>query len=122
MPDSQPSAVERDLRAALDARGRLTFPEYLAIVQYGPHGYYAGDRAVVGPSGDFFTSPELHPAFGALVGVQAHAVWSALGEPVRVDLVEFGAGSGVLARDLLAWARAEHPKLFGAIRYRIVEP
>jgi SAM-dependent MidA family methyltransferase len=115
------SAVERDVRAALAARGRLTFTEFLDIVQYGPHGYYAGDRDVVGPGGDFLTSPELHPAFGALVGVQAHAVWTALGQPTRVDLVEFGAGSGALARDLLTWSQAAHPQCFGAIRYCIAE-
>ncbi len=109
------------LREALERRRRLTFAAFMELVLHGPGGYYATHPVVTGPEGDFITSPELHPALGACVGLQALAVWQALGEPDRFDLVEYGGGSGALARDLLVWAREAEPRCFAALRYRIVE-
>jgi SAM-dependent MidA family methyltransferase len=78
----------------------------MAEALYGPDGYYTRRPRLGGAGADFFTSPELHPAFGALIGRFARGVWHALDRPSRFDLVEHGPGSGALARDLLTWARA----------------
>ena len=114
-------AYER-IRERLCAEGRLTFADFMAEALYGPDGYYTRRPRLGGPGADFFTSPELHPAFGALLGRFAHAVWEALGQPAHFDLVEHGPGSGALCRDLLTWAHQAAPAFAASIHYRLVEP
>src|SRR5688572_2044717 len=100
----------------------MTFAAFMEAALYGPGGYYAERPALGGPGGDYVTSPEIHPAFGALVGRQVGEVWEALGRPDRFDLVEQGPGNGVLCRDLLTWAQHEAPSFAPTIRYVLVEP
>jgi SAM-dependent MidA family methyltransferase len=99
----------------------ITFAQFMEAALYGPGGYYAERPALGGPGRDYFTAPELHPAFGALLGRQVAEVWVALGRPSRFDLVEHGPGSGALCRDLLTWAEHEAPSFAAAIRYLLVE-
>jgi SAM-dependent MidA family methyltransferase len=97
------------------AEGPLPFAEVMATALYHPrHGYYTRLRGF-GASGDFITSPELHPVFGALLARQAQDVWDALGQPRPFRIVEHGGGSGSLARSLLDAL----PDL--DVRYRLVE-
>jgi SAM-dependent MidA family methyltransferase len=81
-------------------------------------GYYSklGD---FGESGDFYTSPELHPLFAAAVAVRAHGIWQMLDAPDRFDFVEVGGGSGRFARDFLAYVEECLPDFARAIQYRI---
>jgi SAM-dependent MidA family methyltransferase len=85
------------------------------------HGYYSALRAPPGPRGDYFTSPETHPAFGALLARQVQEVWERLGRPAPFVVEEWGAGSGRLAADLLAAAPALAPAFAASLTYRIVE-
>src|SRR4051812_38696058 len=85
------------------------------------YGYYSTLRAPPGPRGDFYTSPETHPAFGALVARQARDVWERLGGPERFVVEEWGAGSGRLAADFLIGAAALEPVFAASLAYRIVE-
>lgn len=66
------------------------------------HGYYRRGRPTVGPAGDFLTSPEVHPIFGAAVAEVALAVHGMLGRPQPLRIVEVGPGTGALAESLLA--------------------
>jgi SAM-dependent MidA family methyltransferase len=93
----------------------------MAEALYGPAGYYTLRPRLGGASADFFTAPELHPAFGALLGRLAARVWSALGRPARFDVVEHGPGTGALCRDLLEWANHEASHFRQAVQYRLVE-
>ena len=93
----------------------------MAEALHGPDGYYTRRPRLGGPDADFFTAPELHPAFGALLGKLAARVWDALGRPEAFDLVEHGPGTGALARDLLTWATHAAPDFRQAIQYRLVE-
>ena len=64
-------------------------------------GYYSsGDPT--GPAGDFYTSPQAHPAFGALVAIQLFQMWELLDRPDPFTVVELGAGNGLLCRDVTA--------------------
>jgi SAM-dependent MidA family methyltransferase len=93
----------------------------MAEALYGPDGYYERRPRLGGPDADFFTSPELHPVFGALLGIFAARVWSALGRPSRFEIVEYGPGTGALCRDLLTWADHDAASFGRAIQYRLVE-
>ena len=113
-------AFER-VRERLHREGRLTFAAFMAETLHGPEGYYTRRPRLGGADADFFTSPELHPAFGALLGRLAAQVWVALGRPAVFDLVEHGPGTGALCRDLLDWADHEAPELAQAVRYHLIE-
>jgi SAM-dependent MidA family methyltransferase len=51
--------------------------------------------------GDFVTSPETGPLFGALVARALDREWVRLDRPERFTVVEAGAGDGRLAREIL---------------------
>jgi SAM-dependent MidA family methyltransferase len=83
---------------------------------YGPGGFYTlGGSA--GRRGDFLTSPEVGPLFGAVIARYLDAQWRRLGEPDEFVVVDAGAGPGTLARSVLAAA----PACAEVLRYLAVE-
>jgi SAM-dependent MidA family methyltransferase len=82
----------------VDAGGFLPFHRYMEIVLYEPGlGYYVNGRRKLGADGDFVTAPELSPLFGATL-----AQWLApVLQPGGAGILEFGAGSGRLAADVI---------------------
>lgn len=120
-PASRRGPAYERVRARMQANGSLTFADFMDEALYGPHGYYTCRPRLGGATADFFTSPELHPAFGGLMGRLAAAVWEQLGRPDRFDIVEHGPGTGALCRDLLTSADHEWPVFGRSIRYQLVE-
>ncbi|HWM18373.1 MAG TPA: SAM-dependent methyltransferase [Ilumatobacteraceae bacterium] len=111
-----PSAAD-EIRAAIDAAGgAIRFDEFMRLALYGEHGFYSGvGRA--GRRGDFITSPEVGPLFGAVIARFLDAEWTRLGRPDRFTFVDAGAGPGTLARSVVA----AHPACADALRYIAVE-
>lgn len=71
----------------------------MELVLYAPGlGYYSAGREKFGPSGDFVTAPELSTLFGRCIARQAQPIIAALNGG---DILEFGAGTGRLAADVL---------------------
>jgi SAM-dependent MidA family methyltransferase len=102
--------------------GPLSVAAFVDLALYHPvYGYYARTSQRSGRSGDFFTSVDLGPVLGTLLGLQFAEMWRLLGSPSAVDLVEAGAGNGRLSRDLLAWASAADAAFYAAIRLHLVE-
>jgi len=96
------------IRAEIAAAGGwISFARYMELALYAPGlGYYAAGAAKLGPAGDFVTAPELTPLFARALARTAAAVLEETGG----DILELGAGSGCLARDLLGeLARLERP-------------
>jgi SAM-dependent MidA family methyltransferase len=94
---------QRITRAIAEAGGWLPFDRFMALALYEPGlGYYARDNRQFGamPSSgsDFVTAPELSPLFGRTL---ARQVAQALDAAEAHTVVEFGAGSGALAEQLL---------------------
>jgi SAM-dependent MidA family methyltransferase len=122
-----PSTTENEalkdiIRQRIAEAGAITFREFMALVLYHPHhGYYCTPREKMGRQGDYLTSPEVHPMFGWLVGKQLGQMWEVIDQPQPFTIVEMGAGSGALARDILEWARRHAPEFFAALEYRLVE-
>ncbi|MDP1819166.1 MAG: SAM-dependent methyltransferase [Acidimicrobiales bacterium] len=79
-------------------------------------GFYA-TAVRAGRRGDFITSPEVGPLFGAVTARAIDAWWCAAGEPDRLTVVEAGAGPGTWARSVLA----AEPACKAALRYVLVE-
>lgn len=102
-------------------RGPLTVAEFMALALYHPeHGYYARASRRTGRNGDFFTSVDVGPLFGALLARQFAEMWRRLDDGQPFDLVEAGAADGRLARDVLD-AAAGDPEFYAAIRLHLVE-
>lgn len=102
LPDDAALAASRRLldrlAAELAANGNwMSFARYMELVLHEPRlGYYAAGARKFGAGGDFVTAPELSPLFGRAL---ARQVAQAL-QPGDAVL-EFGAGSGALAEQLL---------------------
>lgn len=90
-------AMAREMEAG---GGRIGFDRYMELALYAPGlGYYVAGAQKFGAEGDFVTAPEISPVFGRCLARQALQV---LQELKGGELLEFGAGSGRLAADLLA--------------------
>ena len=126
----------RELRERIRRSGPITFRAFMEAALYHPQfGYYPAaaaqgghgrtfgvtSAAVTSRGGDFVTSPEVHPVFGALVGRTLLEMWEGMRRPGRFDVVEQGGGSGLLARDILRWARGNDADFAAAVRYVMVE-
>ena len=103
-PDSEALAhsarvVER-VQTEIEGRGGvLPFERYMDLVMYEPGlGYYVSGTRKFGRQGDFVTASELGSLYGRCVARQAAQILAQLDGG---SLLEFGAGSGVLAATVL---------------------
>jgi SAM-dependent MidA family methyltransferase len=88
--------VEQEIAAG---GGRLPFDRYMELALYAPGlGYYVAGERKFGREGDFITAPETSPLFARCLARQCGDVLSALGGG---EILEVGAGSGVLAAGIL---------------------
>ncbi|HEX2987573.1 MAG TPA: SAM-dependent methyltransferase [Chloroflexota bacterium] len=115
--------AEDAIRWEIEQSGPITFRRFMELALYGgPTGYYSSGTERVGRSGDFLTSPEVHPAFGSLLARQLEQLWRAMGRPDPFPVVEMGAGRGSLALDILSYCAQWSPPLHNALAYTILEP
>ncbi|HXF50221.1 MAG TPA: SAM-dependent methyltransferase [Dehalococcoidia bacterium] len=120
-PATENALLRETILRRIDETGGITFREFMELALYHPlHGYYV-TREPMGRRGDYLTSPEVHPLFGALAGRQLRELWEAMGRPARFDVVEYGPGTGLLARDILRWASTRDTAFASAIRYVLIE-
>ncbi len=98
------TSAEQAIQSLILRQGRITFARFMELALFHPlDGYYtSGER--VGAAGDYYTSPAAHPAFGALLAIQLKQMWEVLGAPKPFFAVELGAGSGLLAQDILSYS------------------
>lgn len=107
-PDADALAASRALQHLITdtirrSDGWISFARYMELVLYAPElGYYSGRTEKLGKNGDFTTAPEISPLFGATLAQLAAELF------VQSDAVmmEFGAGTGKLAFDILSQLRA----------------
>lgn len=94
-------ALQQQICAAIDtANGQLSFADYMQLCLYAPGlGYYSAGREKFGANGDFITAPDISPLFAAALA--RHCV-AALEQTQQGSVLEFGAGNGQLAADLLS--------------------
>jgi len=107
-PDSISAAhsllVARHLADKIAAGGgRISFAAFMHETLYAPGlGYYSAGAAKFGPDGDFTTAPEVSSLFGYVLASQCIAVLAEVRKSQgQASILEFGAGSGKLAADVL---------------------
>jgi len=103
------------IRQKIVQHGPLAFSEYMEMALYEPGlGYYSAGLQKFGEGGDFVTAPQLGSVFARCLARQVEQVGATLG---HYEIVEAGAGSGILAADLLKALQDIGPP----VRYRILE-
>lgn len=92
------SLQERIRQEIHAAGGWIGFDRFMELALFTPGlGYYSGGARKFGPEGDFVTAPEITPLFGRTLARQVAQIL----EAGCSQVMEVGAGSGMLAVDLL---------------------
>jgi len=73
-----------------------------------------------GSTGDYDTSPTVHPLFGSMVAKQLVQMWTLM-DAEEWTVLEMGAGEGYLCHDILSYLREREPQNYNRCRYYIVE-
>lgn len=98
------------IEANTDTAGGITFRRYMEMALYEPGlGYYVAGARKIGAEGDFITAPEVSPLFARCLATQCVEILTAQKKQDTQtssanhypDLLELGAGTGILAADLL---------------------
>ena len=114
--------LQEELIHRLRTKGKITFAEYMDLALYWPKGGYYRGPSPTGASGDFYTAPGAHPAFGALLCLQLYQMWRLLDRPHPFWVVEVGAGSGQLSSDVVNFAPDLPGKFHCSLRYLPLDP
>jgi SAM-dependent MidA family methyltransferase len=100
--------------------GPISFRDFMEISLYYPGlGYYTSANDRIGPEGDYYTSPNLTPSFGAMIGLRLEKMWESTGKG-EFTIVEYGAGTGKLCQDILESLK-KNTELYGKLKYCIIE-
>lgn len=105
LPEPHPDALaaSQQLQQLIAAEiqrysGWIPFSRFMELALYAPVlGYYSGGAQKLGRDGDFTTAPEITPLFGATLAQVAADLMT----QTTPRIMEFGAGSGKLAFDIL---------------------
>jgi SAM-dependent MidA family methyltransferase len=116
--------LEKQLVEQIKNEGPMSFRDFMQAALYDRQlGYYNSERLKIGATGDYYTSSNVHPAFGAILAQAFVELWSEVDpeQALPVKLVEMGAGTGQLASDILNALREEHGEFIERTRYTLVE-
>jgi SAM-dependent MidA family methyltransferase len=121
--ESGTNALAERLRARIRRAGAISFRDWMEAALYDePDGYYCRrDLQRWGRAGDYRTSPERSPLFGATFAGYFAGLYEELGAPREWTIFEPGAGAGHFARGVLETLRRDFPRIFSATRYVIDE-
>ncbi len=110
-PSADAQALSTKLSARISAAmaaagGSLPFWKYMNMALYEPGlGYYSAGSHKLGAAGDFITAPEISPLFSRTLARVSQSVLNAV---EKGEILEVGAGSGVMAATILSQLAANH--------------
>lgn len=110
------------LARQIATEGPITSSAFIDAALYDPvDGFYGASAAAgrAGRRGDFLTSAEVGPLFGAVIARAVDHWWQLAGQPSRFRVEEHGAGPGTLARAVLL--AAPDVLTAGALQWDLVE-
>lgn len=105
LPQPSPEALahsallQQTIVAQIKKSGPLSFSRYMQMALYEPGlGYYCAGAQKWGAQGDYVTASEISPLFSRTM---AHYFAEQLQKQPQQSILEFGAGTGVFAKDAL---------------------
>lgn len=102
----------------IGTNGPITFDRFVDLALYDEAaGFYGTGGRAGGRQGDFVTSVEVGPLFGAVVADWLDSTWRSVGCPERFVVAEAGAGVGTLYRAI----RRALPDCLEALDFTLVE-
>jgi NADH dehydrogenase [ubiquinone] 1 alpha subcomplex assembly factor 7 len=113
-------SLKSRLEAEIAVGGPISVAAFMTRCLHDPQDGYYATRPALGAEGDFITAPLVSQMFGELIGLWAVEMWSRLGAPAQVLLVEAGPGDGTLMSDMLRAARLA-PEFLAAARLYLLE-
>lgn len=100
-------------------KGKITFAEFMNIALYAEgQGYYQKQNPF-GHQGSFYTSVNASASFGRTLANAFADTVTRLG--LSACFCEMGAGSGMLANDILTHLKAAKPEFYDKLSYTIIE-
>lgn len=113
LPEPDPAARAHSMQLAEVIRqrisqkgGAIAFHEFMQLALHAPGlGYYSAGSRKFGAEGDFITAPETSPLFARCL---ARAIQPVLQSLPKQQVLEVGAGSGVMAAGILQELIALH--------------
>jgi SAM-dependent MidA family methyltransferase len=108
------------IKEKIKHQGPVSFRDFMEMALYYPGlGYYTSPLEKIGKFGDYYTSPNLTPAFGEMIGRQLEEMWRIL-DWKEFTIVEIGAGMGLLSGDVLTYLK-KNEELYQRLNYCIIE-
>ena len=93
------SSAKAVIANEIQQNGTIAFARFMELALYAPSvGYYRNALQKFGKGGDFVTAPEISPLFSRCIATQCAELLTQLSGG---DILEFGAGSGIMAADIL---------------------
>ncbi|CAA6805944.1 MAG: COG1565: Uncharacterized conserved protein [uncultured Thiotrichaceae bacterium] len=90
---------EKIINEIADHEGYIPFSRFMEMALYEPElGYYVAGKNKIGSQGDFVTAPDISPLFSQCMANQCIEV---LNELLDGSILEFGAGNGNMAANIL---------------------
>ncbi|HJN58553.1 MAG: SAM-dependent methyltransferase [Dehalococcoidia bacterium] len=113
--------LEKILAEKIHSSGPINFSEFMNLALYKKDlGYYLKNH--IGETGDFITSPHVHPLFGSLIGKQIIQIWELMDRPDPFYIFEFGGAPGTLSQDLINYCSKINPTFLKQMKYIIIDP
>ncbi|MDC9724686.1 MAG: SAM-dependent methyltransferase [Gammaproteobacteria bacterium] len=89
----------------VDAGGKISFADYMQHCLFAPGlGYYSAGSHKIGKQGDFTTAPEISSLFSRTLAQHINDVFKQI---EQLNILEFGAGSGKMAVDILTELKSQ---------------
>lgn len=114
------TALSEVIKDRILKTGSISFCDFMEMALYYPEmGYYTSNRNRIGSEGDYYTSPDITPLLGEIIGKQLEEMWHML-DKRPFTIVEYGAGPGSLCQDILVYLK-DKPELYENLKYYIIE-
>jgi SAM-dependent MidA family methyltransferase len=108
------------IKQTIKNKGPISFRDFMEMALYYPGlGYYTSAKEKIGEKGDFYTSSNVSPAFGASIAKQIEEMFVLLDEK-EFTILEYGGGTGRLCKDILAHLKT-NTNLYSKLNYKIIE-
>jgi SAM-dependent MidA family methyltransferase len=113
--------LEDKIRLFIQNNGPITFESFMEFALYDKEfGYYTRHSNEFGKSGDFYTSPTVHRAFGQVISNFIVRFYEIINGKT-ITVIELGSGNGYLALDILDTLKRNNKKLYSKLNYICID-